>query len=237
MIARIFTIDELSLLPEKGIEAQKIRALFTAYGSDYDFCRFFRQGSSYISALDGSFVLCDSPDADFDEIADFLLMSGFADIFCSEPAGSALADRLELKPHIVSLMRWDSSTETCPEPCSSTPLSEVYSIIREGFDIEFEPWYLDMSHRVRHGVTRCFTSSDKAALVMQHNLNGEVLLSQVACRKAHRGQGIASQLVKAAAASLQPSEVYVICEDALVPFYKKCGFVPAGKNIILTRGD
>ena len=46
MIARLDTAEQLSALPEKGIEAQKIRALLKAYGTSYDFCRFFSHWSA-----------------------------------------------------------------------------------------------------------------------------------------------------------------------------------------------
>ena len=57
MIERIHSPKQLELLPQSGTEAQKIRALFNAYGCGYDFCRFFRHGGTYLAALDGSFVI------------------------------------------------------------------------------------------------------------------------------------------------------------------------------------
>lgn len=234
MIRRIFTEDELSALPAKGIEAQKLRALFVAYGTAYDFCRFFRQDSCYISSLDGSFVVCDDGIADAEELADFFRMNGFAEIFCSETLGKALGEKLSAPYTFVNVMHFDNAG-VCPISFDSSPaLSEVYSIISEGFDIEFEPWYLDMSHRVRHGISRCCVINDKAALVIQHDINGEALISQVACRKACRGQGIGAELVTSVSAALAPSEVYVLCEDALIPFYEKCGFSVSGKKIVIT---
>ena len=87
MITQIHWPQELSALPEKGIEAQKIRALFLAYGTDYEFCRFYRQGSSFLSLLDNTAVLCDSEDIDLEEWAGFITMCGCRELFCSERAG------------------------------------------------------------------------------------------------------------------------------------------------------
>ncbi len=232
MIKQIFTAEEFSALPEKGIEAGKIHALYNAYGTQYQFCRFYRQGDHYISALDGSFVLCGEC-TDYRELSEFLNMNGFAEVFCSEVTANALSAALKCDVSYINLMRFaGGAIETVfnDEPS----LSEVYSIISEGFDIPFEPWYLDMSHRVRHGVTRCAVLADKASLVIQHDINGEALISQVACRKESRGKGYASQLVISVAASLAPSEVYVLCDDRLIPFYEKCGFKPVSVYCVLS---
>ena len=82
MTERIYTAEQLSELPARGVEALKIRALFNAYGGSYDFCRFFRQGGTYLACLDGSFVICEDPGCDWEELAGFLAMNGFSDLFC-----------------------------------------------------------------------------------------------------------------------------------------------------------
>lgn len=233
MIKQIFGPDELAELPVKGLEAQKIRALFDAYGTKYDFCRFYRQGNGYISVLDGSVVVCEDVACDYTELADFIRMQGFSDIFCSETAGKKLANALDGNCELVNLMKFSDGRSKC-DFRTDMSLSDVFAIIREGFDIEFEPWYLDMSHRVRHGVTRCCTVDNKAALVIQHDINGEALLSQVASLKAHRGEGFAKKLVSSVAASLAPSEVFVVCKNSLTGFYEKCGFELLDKKCIIT---
>ncbi len=232
MIKQIFEHEEFFALPQKGLEAQKIRALFDAYGAKYDFCRFYRQDDGYISVLDGSIVICTGEGCDYSELADFLRIQGFSDVFCSETAGKKLANALDRTYELVDLMKFSGGTSYFDFD-TDVPLSDVFEIIREGFDIEFEPWYLDMSHRVRHGVTRCCTLNNKAALVIQHDINSEALLSQVATLKAHRGEGYAKKLVTSVAASLAPSEVFIVCEDALVSFYEKCGFEVVGRKCVI----
>lgn len=232
MIKQIFEREEFSALPEKGLEAQKIRALLTAYGTEYPFCRFYRQENSYISVLDGSIVVCADAAFDSAELTDFIRIQGFSDVFCSEPTGKKLAKAMNCDCELVNLMKFTGGAAECDFD-TDIPLPDVFEIIREGFDIAFEPWYLDMSHRVRHAVTKCCTFDDKAALVVQHNINGEALLSQVAVRKAHRGEGLGIKLVASVAASLAASEVYVVCENSLVGFYEKCGFVKAGRKCVI----
>lgn len=234
MTERVFTAEQLSGLPEHGAAAQKIRALYAAYGGGYDFCRFFRQGSTFLAALDGSFVLCCGSGTDWEELAGFLTMHGFTEIFCTEGGAGFLGKYLPVQSNEVFLMSRDGSGSGAELPeCAP---SAVWDIISSRFEIEFEPWYLDMSHRVRHGVTRC-VSNGKAALVIQHELNGEALLSQVAVLPEHEHEGHARALINEVCHSLGGT-VQVLCEKSLTEFYKKCGFeLSAEKYAVLNRGN
>lgn len=230
MIERIYSEGQLSELPANGVEAQKIRALFRAYGGGYDFCRFFRQrspdGSTYFSALDSSFVISGGAGADYAEIAQFLNIHGFSDVFCSEEAGIQLEKLLAAFFTRVDLMEYscEKADVSCQEILRGLEISpsDIWKIIGTRFEIQFEPWYLDMSHRVRHGISTCF-SDGKAALVMQHNINGEALLSQVCVLKEFEGLGYASRLLKTVCSAV-PGKVQIVCENSLAAFYRKCGF-------------
>ena len=128
-------------------------------------------------------------------------------------------------------MRFNGVSVPC-ETETDTPLEEFYSILKTGFNIEFEPWYLDMSHRIRHGVTRTKRLGG-SVLVIQHDLFGSALISQVATAPEYRGNGGASRLISAVCAELSESEVFVICEEELREFYEKNGFQKIGKKFII----
>ena len=230
MIQRIYEREQLQGLP-CGVESGKLLALFEAYGGGYEFCRFFRQfgsGEAFLAALDGSFVIAAADNADFVELAQFLSVHGFTELFCSENAGEGLKPFLCTDFQRVRLMEY-SGTKQGTLPPDISP-SEAWKIIGSRFEIPFEPWYLDISHRVRHGVSHCF-SDGKAALVLQHDINGEILLSQVSVLRQFEGMGYAGGLVRAVSAAL-PGRVQVICEDRLVEFYKKCGFCPVAVKCV-----
>lgn len=233
MIKRISSAEEFSALPEKGIEAQKIRALLHAYGTDYEFCRFFiHNGDTFLAEMNGGYVLCSGGKYDPEEVAEFLRFNGCAELLCSEKAGAEISAILDGRLSLINLMKFvgcarDFGVERDPS------LSDVYEIVGSVFDFEFEPWYLDMSHRIRHGVARC-RKLDGSALVIQHDINGEALISQVATLPAERGKGNASRLLSAACAELSGSEVYVLCEDKLTDFYEKNGFALCGKLAQIT---
>ena len=230
MIRQIFVADEFSLLPSRGLEAQKIRALYRAYGTRFDFCRFYCQGRSFLAVLDSGAVLCSEVDADFSEWANFMCACGIKDVFCSAEASREFVSGGfgECVEH--NIMKFNGKLIAEPAIVTDPTLSEVYAIIREGFNIPIEQWYLDISHRTRHEISKCCTLDGVSALIIQHDFNGEALLSQVATIPAARGRGTATRLVRGVASLLSPSEVYVVCEDELVPFYLGCGFLDCGKK-------
>lgn len=232
MIKRAKSPEELKNLPKTGVEAQKIRSLLLAYGTDFDFCRFFTAENLILAQLNGDFVISDFVETDVEELSEFLNFSGFSEIFCSEYLGNALEKRLDVKREIVNLMRFSGVPEK--NELEIFAPADAYRIIKTGFSFEFEPWYLDMSHRVRHEVSRLY-GLDGAALAVQYNLNGEALISQVATLPEKRGKGCARRLISAVCAELHESEVFVLCEDRLLDFYGKIGFVPEDEKCCLRR--
>lgn len=239
MIKRVSTDDELlsalgSLSEDKAnVEALKIYALWLCYGIKYDFCRFYEADGAVICVLDGSFVVSDRGNCDFEELAVFFDIGGFSDIFCSKRFGYGISEHMCCDRCDVNLMRFNGvphDTEYVTE--KDTPLEEFYGILKTSFDIGFEPWYLDMSHRIRHGVSRTRRLGG-SVLVIQHELFGSALISQVATEPGERGKGGASRLISAVCAELSESEVYVICEDSLCGFYEKNGFSKLCKKCIL----
>ena len=224
MIKRVHIPEELAHLPQNGVEAQKIRALLLAYGTKYDFCRFYVSEEVILCETDGSFVVCEIGKIDdLSELADFFKFNGFSEIFCSETLGERLSSFLCCENQKVNLMRFCEVPVKCAEVDTDPPLDAVFKILASSFDIDYEHWYVDMSHRIRHNVARA-RLLDSSALIVQYDLNGEALLSQIATLPEKRGQGSASRLISAVCAELSQSDVYVICEDELLPFYRRVGF-------------
>ena len=238
MIKRVYSDEELSRLPEHGVEAQKIRSLLLAYGTKYDFCRFYVSEDVIFCEMDGSFVVSEIGKAvDVEELADFFGFGGCSEIFCSNTLGKRLAEQLGCGYETVSLMKFCGEvSETAEHGEINRPprLDNVYVILKTAFDIDYEAWYTDMSHRIRHNVTSARLLG-KSALMIQYDLNGEALLSQIATAPEARGQGNASRLIGEVCAELFPSEVFVICEDNLKDFYRKIGFEKIAEKLIITN--
>ncbi len=231
MIRRILAGEALEL-PKNGVEAQKIRALWMAYSSRYDFCRFYTSENAVICVQDGDAVLCVTGEScDFDELAEFFTFCGVGEIFCSEDTGKRLGKLIGYKAQPVNVMRF-AGEPVSAEMEASPPLQEVFGVIQQAFllpDAAYEPWYLDMSHKIRHGVSKAYRLDGSVAIVQYHQ-NGEALLSQVATLPAERGKGNAAKLIKAVCAEYVGSAVKIICTDELIPFYRKIGFVEESKK-------
>ncbi len=229
MITRITDVSKLDALPERGVEALKIRALADAYGTGYDFCRFYAAGKgAFLACLDGAFVLSEGAGVRYSELSDFLAVSGCKELFCSERAAKRIIGYRAKNE--VCLCRFCGEAER-DYYRRDPPLDEVYSVLKTAFDIPYEPWYADMSHRIRHGVSRLAMLGDSAALVIQHDINKEALLSQIAVKPDARKKGMAKRLIRAVCAEL--CDVYILCENELVGFYGKCGFKRVGTKYVL----
>lgn len=232
MIRKILE-GELLKLPKSGVEAQKIRALWMAYSAGYDFCRFFVTENAVICIQDRDAVLCATGEesCDYDEMAEFFAFCGVRKIFCSEYAGKRLGKLLGCGVQSVNLMRFVGDAVSA-EIDAAPPLQEVFGVIQQAFllsDAAYEPWYLDMSHKIRHGISKAYRLGGSVVIVQYHQ-NGDVLLSQAATLPAERMRGNAAKLIKAVCAEYAGSTVKIICDDELVSFYSKIGFEEEAKK-------
>lgn len=223
MIERIFTAEELeaslkSFTPD--IFSGKVKALAQAYGFGYPFLKFYRQENrAVISAYYGSAVICGTLN---EEILYFCLSAGFSEILC--PERSEISEGLSAE--ILNIMEYTGGGESSEQLRKDTPYKEVYDILKDGFDISFDDWYTDTCHNVRHGISEVFTLENRAAAQKVFDIDGASLISLVAVRKQYRGKDYGGRLIRALSAELcKKSRVFVICEDRLMPFYKKNGYI------------
>lgn len=227
MIKRIRSPKELSILPKSGIEAQKIRALLESYGTDYDFCAFFLSDSLIIAKYYEEVIICEYERGDkignYEELCGFLKFGGFSNIFCSEKIKNVLSEKLSLRCKKLNLMRFSGTKNLNSCEISEISLSQAYEILKTSFDFNYEQWYLDMSHRIRHGISRLY-GFNGSVLAVQHDLCGEALLSQIATLPEQRGKGNASWLISAVCQKLSDSAVFLLCEDKNAGFYERLGF-------------
>ncbi len=234
MIKRLRDGDSFAL-PECGVEAQKIRALWLAYSAKYDFCRFYETCGAAICEQEGKVVLCVFGKCDYAEIAEFLAFVGAKEIFCSDLTASELKKHIECNIELVNLMRFDGNEIKGVTECNP-PFDEVFSVISSAFglpDTMFEMWYLDMSHRVRHNISAMRRLKD-SVLVVQHDLNDEVLLSQIATLPEKQRMGNASELILSVCGEYKGKDIFVICNDNLMRFYAGLGFVLECQKAIVT---
>lgn len=239
MIKRVENDEELrdffEALPygqtEKNTEALLIYERFLCYGTKYDFCKFFKTDDDcVINEMYNSFVLHGG--TDFDVLTDFFAYSAFNEIICSYEAGRELSARRMLwRRNDVNLMIFKGTGVSC-ETQKDVPISDFVNISGSCFDLDTESYYLEFSHRVRHNVSQ-LRRLNNSVLTVQHDLCGSALIAQVATLPGSRGNGDATRLVLSACAEFSSSEVYLLCEDKMVNFYKRIRFEAVGKKSII----
>ncbi len=215
MITRITEKEELEAALSAfspDVFTGKIKALYEAYGFSYPFLKFFRSERAVIAFYYASAVICGEAD---EEISQFCSISGITDLLISH--GGSPDSILYILQYVGGGSYADLKTDA--------PYEKVYNILKDGFQIDFESWYTDTCHNVRHGISEIYTLEDAATATKMFSIDGIALLSLVAVKKEHRKRNYGRRIIEAAAERLSPeNRVFVICEKELVPFYKKCGF-------------
>ena len=114
----------------------------------------------------------------------------------------------------------------------------MFKILDEGFDIkEYDAWYADTSHRIRHGISETFLWNSTTVTKL-FDIDDFVFLSYIATGKADRGKGRARQLLYYLCSKFekQGKTVYLFAKDERVSFYEGIGFQPVSCDIFYEKG-
>lgn len=138
--------------------------------------------------------------------------------YCLQPAGRPAA------PAAVQ----QNNLKGCYQILYSSPNSSIAKV-------EYNGWYADLSHKIRHGYAFCATLNGAAAVV-SHLFGGSAVLSGVAVLPQLRGKGRGRQLLAALPAVLPGvRRFYICCAPQTEPFYRACGFVKTGRTVTVGR--
>lgn len=206
---------ELSrLLPDREA-AVKIRALWEAYGTQHAFLRFWSgDRGECIALMDGQAILvCDTGDLclDNDELLCFLSMQteirGIrTDAQTAEWLFAHLGGRLETGEVMQPALAFTQSSNVV-KPFTER---ETYPLLKQVFGEAmppFEAWYVDVSHRRRHGLCRIVGIEERgeaaATAMTVAECTGHALIGAVATAPQSRGKGYASACVSTLTQLLQ----------------------------------
>lgn len=236
MIREIETEDELfgalNALPN-DLFTGKLRALARGYGVSYPFLRFYLLGrSGMLARYYGSAVLSGSAGA---EAADFVKMIPIHELFLPEETYRDAFSEFSARRLNILKYGGKAAPLSGDEILVNPPYESVFAILREGFPaLRFDEWYPDACHNVRHGIAAFYTLGESAAECAFAE-NGIAMLTAIAAKARSRGTGRTLRLVKSLAAHYaRENEVFLVCEDRLVPFYEKADFQKSG-NAYLAR--
>lgn len=213
---------------------RKIRSYFDAYGLGHDFCRFYR-GSGESSGI----VLIFNSSAVFD--------GDFSDDDISAFLGFTCPENVEMPPsmsvkstdyHGVPRVLFEFS---CPEDRAAeefdenAPLDAHYRLIKSGFpETEYEMWLVDMSHRIRHNVSKIFMFMENASATMQFSYGDYAFFSNIVTSPEARGQGLARRMLYSICRKFS-GDGKRCCLFALphrTGFYREIGFREIDNDII-----
>lgn len=227
-------IEKLTAFAETDCLGVRALGPLLAYGTGYDFLTAWVQETDKITALItrfyGAFTVHAGEGADINEIDEFLAAMG---------ASAVVSDCRPGNKYVMKLEKGADCTASSVTNCNCIGNSDFrafYGIISECHDdydaASFEDWYVDMSHRVRHGTADIFllsfdgtfVSAAAALSVTPHC----VFLSAISTLPQFRGRHFAHTLIKEICDRYSDRTVYLFCDEDKVPFYEKAGFSNTG---------
>ena len=202
------------------------------YGTQRDFARFWADEAAAYSLMDGVMRIAGEI-TNPEETRAFLGAVGTQRVVCSEENAAKLSLPVEEKGVILDKDLPEAAGETSAAD-DSLSVRTVYTVLHACQMVgEFEPFYLDLSHRVRHG-TACICGvtprgEEHAAAVSVAVLGRDAaLLSAVGVLPEYRRKGLGTQAVKEMEARLS-GRVFLLREaDKNERFYAALGYRPRG---------
>lgn len=228
---------------EQAPFACKILSASTAYGTQLPFAQFWVQllddemPVAAILKLDDILTLCTSQDSNYHELKELINILTVKHVLCDLSAVQALNLPIAQQGKIMVY----HNVKPLPiinfeEPSS---LKEVHQLLcackTDNFTPpEFEPFYLDMSHRVRHGAARVVGIRQNETLISCAMTIAQtkkaVVISAVATLPAYQKHGFGRQAVFALISQLPQEKCFIFrAQNENAAFYLSLGFAPYGE--------
>lgn len=235
MIKKIESITEFSGYNQTDIFSIRIKSLLKAYGTSYDFAMFYKQidndnnVTSIISKLDGDFTLSAYDNADFDELKNFFITLGYNSVLSDE---RLLINEEYDTGEIMSATKKTELHRSYATLDCYPKLMDLFNI--DDYDsLDFESWYVDLSHRIRHGCSRAYSLNAGGEIVSSGIFSSiwenDAILTSVRTAPEFRNLGYGSVLVSEMMCDIKGTVYLMREENKNEHFYKKLGFENIGK--------
>ena len=235
--------------------SRRIKSHFLAYGTKYDFLRFFfieQKGeklgmfSEFNSALMiSTFEGREFSDEMLEELSGFIRMLKPFSVELERKYGDRLAQLLDDE------YRSEKRTEFDFVPIGKLPqleidetpkLDDVYRILAQCFprlEDSYEIWLTDTSHRIRRGLSQSFLMGDYTTATIQYIIDKVALVGQVGTVPEERGKMHARTLLNWIGERLwqQGIRVKLFARPHRVSYYDEIGFKAMGIDTVLERRD
>ncbi|MBQ2667239.1 MAG: GNAT family N-acetyltransferase [Clostridia bacterium] len=205
----------------------QILSAANAYGLHRPFAQFWTDETAAYSKLDGVMRICGTI-TDSEEAAAFLRAVGAESVVCTPENAAALGLTI-LAQGVVLVKDLPPATEAGH---TEVPLRQVYDVLKSCDMVgDFEPFYLDLSHRVRHGTAACRCEHPQGqAAAVSIAVYGEAcsLITAVAVRPEFQRQGLGTKVLRALENRLSGRVYLLRAEDKNERFYASMGYKPCG---------
>ena len=202
-----------------------------------------------ISCIDGQAVVAAGEHEDVEELVSFFsLQPDWTGIRTDAACAARLAESWGVCVSTGVVMTPGRVFAQEAQPlCGQASARALYPLLAQVFGEAmppFEAWYVDVSHRMRHGFCRTaavMEEGETAACAMTvAECAGAALIGCVATREESRGRGYASRCVTALAAALQQEGKRVLLSPKNEParrLYERLGFVVCGEWGAVRRSE
>lgn len=223
--------------------ACKILSTAAAYGTELPFAQFWLQTMddnrpvAAVAKLDDVLTLCTASEANYEELKELISILNVKCVLCALSAAQAMNLQIARQGEI---MVYKNQEPLRAKDFEDNPdLEEVHKLLcackTESFSPpEFEPFYLDMSHRVRHGTARVVGVRQENALIScaiaSAQTEHKAVLSGVATHPDYQHKGFGSRAVLALLSLLPQEQIFIFrAQNENAAFYRSLRFEPYGQ--------
>lgn len=224
--------------------AVRIHSLYRIYGCHVPFLRFYTDGEGTIlSLMDGVGILFAPQSIDDEWLAFLAFQQDITRLHTDDSTAHRLETTADWESSVGTVLKYGGVNRVGESDiCDSPYLPDVYALLATNFPnmAPFEAWYVDYSHRVRHGFCHVAAVMDNDKPVSVATTVAEtdtaVILGQVATDKAYRRRGYAAKCLASLIYRCQGRQLYILPVDEYAEkLYISLGFHRIGRWAELFR--
>ena len=221
---------------------RRFRALHSAYGTGYDFCRFYEiiqeNGQAFAVVFNSAMTLCATGSVDMEEIHLFMEMNQIFSVEMPRLLGESFQP-FGYNKVLRILFGFASGEYPMNMHVNEVPpLDEVFTILKTGFPLEnaYALWLTDVSHQIRHGASRIYLYNNTTA-TQYYCMDNVAFFGQIATLPEDRGKGHARELLYWLFARMAEEgiQAQLYAKPERVSFYKGIGFKEVDRDFIFER--
>lgn len=222
--------------------AIRIVAAYEAYGINVPFLRFYADDTGTCASLMDGVAVIHAPNGLNDEWLSFLSMqSEIRSVRTDERSGEQLASLWHVPVKTGAFMTFHGNADCTEIDTCSVPCEDLYAFLLQHFPLpSFDNWYVDVSHRMRHGLCHTATLAEKGIVICNAmtvaETHSDALLGAVATHPNWRRRGLARACISYLICNLPDKKIHISpVDDYAHRLYESFGFVVSGSFAELIR--